>query len=638
MNIRLLLLTLFAASSSFAQNENLVIQGIPPIPATLASDVARYTNARGAEILTWHPVRREMLIVTAFGNTPQIHEVKFPGAARTQLTFFEDRTASGVSYEPKRGSYFIFNKDSGGDQKFQIYRYDVGSGKTTLLTDGTSTNSPGVWSSAGDRIVYGSTRRNGTDVDLYVMNPREPKSDHRVATLQGSGWSALDWSPDDKKILAVESISVNECYLWLIDSNSGAKTLLTPKTDPKAYYSTGHFRRDGKGIYIVTDRESEFRRVAFMNLATRQYRFLGEHIPWDVSELELSPDGKLLALVSNDDGVTTLHVLDAASGKEIHFKHFPAGYVIDIHWHNNGRYLGFSLDSARLGGDAYSLDMKTGKVERWTYSELGGLDTKEFVEPRLIHWKSFDQRTISGFLYRPPARFGGKRPVIISIHGGPEGQFQPYFLGQDHYYLNELGVALLFPNIRGSSGFGKTFLTLDNGLRRDDAYKDIGALLDWIREQPDLDADRIMVSGFSYGGNVALVTATRYADRIRCIVDNVGPSDLVTFLERTADWRRDLRRVEYGDERDPKVRAFLESVSPLRNASKITKPLFVIQGLNDPAVSPAEAEQIVAAVRANGVPVWYLAAKDEGHGFRKKPNRNYLFYATVLFVQNFLLN
>ncbi|HKF21156.1 MAG TPA: prolyl oligopeptidase family serine peptidase, partial [Candidatus Angelobacter sp.] len=309
-----------------------------------------------------------------------------------------------------------------------------------------------------------------------------------------------------------------------------------------------------------------------------------------------------------------------------------------LHWHKNSRDLGFSLDSARSSDDAYSLDTKTGKVERWTFSELGGLHTEGFVEPRVVHWKSFDARTISGILYNPPARFTGKRPVIIDIHGGPEDQFQPYFLGEQNYYLNELGVALLFPNIRGSSGFGKTFVNLDNGLLRENAYKDIGALLDWIGTQPDLDASRVMVTGASYGGNVALVTAMKYPERIRCAVDVYGPSNLVTFLERTAPYRRDLRRVEYGDERDPQARAFLERLAPLNNASSITKPLFVIQGENDPIVARAESDQIVNAVRKNGTPVWYFVAKDEGHGFGKKSNYDYLFYATVTFVKQFLLN
>jgi dipeptidyl aminopeptidase/acylaminoacyl peptidase len=628
----------FAQSDDLPPGDDLIADGIPPIPRSLVADVGRYTNGRAAELLSWHPIRREMLVVTFFANTPQVHEVKFPGAARTQLTFFDDRVSRGVSYQPTRGEFFIFSKDSGGDQNYQNYRYDLRTGDITLLTDGKSKNSPGVWSNKGDRIVYGSSRRNGTDVDLYIQDPRDPKTDRLLTDLEGGGWSALDWSPDDSRILAEQEISINESYLWLVDTATGSKSLLTPKSDAtNVAYAVAHFSKDGKSVYAVTDRDSEFRRLARIDIATHQHRYLSTAILWDIGEMELSPDGKIVAVVSNDDGALTLHLLDAITGREKPLSGFPAGSVIDIHWHRNGRDLGFSLDSARSNDDAYSLNVQTGKVQRWTFSELGGLHTEAFAQPRLIHWKSFDDRTISGFLYSPPARFTGKRPVIIDVHGGPEDQFQPYFLGPQNYYLNELGVALLFPNIRGSTGFGKTFVKLGNGLLRENAYKDIGALLDWIKTQPDLDSDRVMVTGASYGGNVALVTATKYADRIRCAVDIVGPSNLVTFLERTAAYRQDLRRVEYGDERDPQVRAFLESLAPLNNASAITKPLFVIQGAKDPIVPLSEADQIVNAVRQNGIPIWYLIGKDEGHGFSKKSNSDYQFYATIMFVKQFLL-
>src|SRR5918912_2035290 len=582
---RMLLLVVFLLllSSSFAQTgeitpgDNLVVEGIPPIPASLAKDVSRYTKGRAAELLGWHPLKREIRIATFFGQTPQVHQVKFPGAARTQLTFFDDRPTRGVSYQPTRGDYFIFSKDEGGDQNYQNYRYDLATGAVTLWTDGKSKNSPGVWSNAGDRVVYSSTRRTGKDTDLYIIDPARPESNRMLAQLEGGGWSALDWSPDDRQILVLEEISINESSLWLFDVTSGQRTLITPKGgSEKVSYSSGHFSRDGKGIYVVTDRDSEFQRLAFMDLATRQYRFLTSHIRWDVSEFEPALDGRLLAIVTNENGLTVLHVLDARTGKERHLARFPTGGVFGIHWHRNGRDLGFSLDSARSTTDPYSLDTTTGKVERWTFSETGGLNTSGFVEPELISWKSFDGRTISGFLYRPPARFTGRRPVVIDIHGGPEAQFQPYFLGRQNYYMNELGVALIYPNIRGSPGYGKSFLKLDNGFSREDAYRDIGSLLDWIGARPDLDATRIMVTGVSYGGAITAVTAGRHPDRIRCAVDVVGPSNLVTFLEHTAGYRQDLRRVEYGDERDPKMRSFLERIAPMNNIDRVKKPLFII--------------------------------------------------------------
>jgi dipeptidyl aminopeptidase/acylaminoacyl peptidase len=342
-------------------------------------------------------------------------------------------------------------------------------------------------------------------------------------------------------------------------------------------------------------------------------------------------------LTTNEDGFSVPRLLDVATGRVTIPPGVPAGVITGLLWHANGRDLGFTLASARSPADVYSLDAETGKIERWTCSETGGLDPGAFAEPERIAWESFDGRRIPGFLYQPPARFRGPRPVVIQIHGGPESQSRPGFLLRHNFLLNELGVAMIFPNIRGSAGYGKTYLQLDNGFRREDSYRDIGALLEWIGTRPELDAERVMVTGGSYGGHMTLAVATRYDDRIRCSVDIVGPSNLVTLLENTAEYRKDLRRAEYGDERDPEMRAFLERTAPLNHAERITKPLFVIQGGNDPRVPRSESEQMVAAVRRNGTPVWYLMARDEGHGFAKKRNVDYQLYATVLFMEEFLL-
>jgi dipeptidyl aminopeptidase/acylaminoacyl peptidase len=297
------------------------------------------------------------------------------------------------------------------------------------------------------------------------------------------------------------------------------------------------------------------------------------------------------------------------------------------------------VGSARSVSDVVVLDTETGGVVRWTESELGGLVADTLSEPSLVKWKSFDGLEISGFLYQPSAaKFAGPRPVIINIHGGPEGQSLPVFIGRNNYFLNELGVAILFPNVRGSTGFGKTFVALDNGAKREDSVRDIGALLDWIRTQPDLDASRIMVTGGSYGGYMTFACAVHYSDRLRCALSVVGISNFITFLNNTESYRRDLRRVEYGDERDPAMRAVFEQISPLNQAAKITIPMFIVQGANDPRVPRTEAVQMVERIRANGGPVWYLEAKDEGHGFRKKTNSDFQFYATVMFIRQHLLN
>ena len=627
----------FSQSDEIVANENLVTEGIPKIPSSLAETVERYNNFRGASLDSWDPVKREMLISTRFADTSQVHLVKMPGGARTQLTFYADRVA-GAQYPPTKDDFFVFSKDVGGGEFFQLYRYDVASGDATLLTDGKSRNTDPVWSYTGDKIAYGSTRRTGNDVDFYVVNPTDPKSDHLLTQLQGGGWSPLDWSPDGQKILALEGISANESYVWLIDASNGEKTLLTPKGgNVKIAYNGGRFSKDGKGIYIATDKDSEFQRLAYIDLATKQHTYLTSNIPWDVDEFALSYDGRTIAFVTNENGFGVLHLFDTRARKEKPVPSMPKGVISGISWHKNNRDLGFNVSSARSSSDVYSLDVQSGKVDRWTFSETGGLNTASFPEPELIHWKSWDGRAISGFLYRPPTKYTGKRAVIINIHGGPEGQFRPSFAGRWNYYLDELGIAMIAPNVRGSSGYGKTFLALDNGFLREGSYQDINTLLDWIQTQPDLDPNRVLITGGSYGGFMTLAVATNYDDRICCSVDVVGPSNLVTFLEHTSGYRQDLRRVEYGDERDPKMREFLERIAPANNAKKITKPLFVIAGKNDPRVPVSESQQMVNIVRQNGTPVWWLMAKDEGHGFAKKKNQDYQFDATVMFVKEYLL-
>ena len=619
--------------------DNLVVDGIPPIPKFIADAVGRYTEFRSASFLSWHPTKHEMLISTRFGDTPQIHSIKMPGGARTQLTFFPDRVG-GARYNPKRDDYFIFSKDVGGGEWYQIYRYDNATGAITLLSDGgKSQNSLGVWSNGADRIAYNSTRRNGKDRDLWVMDPLDPKSDRLLAQFEGGGWGVADWSPDDRLLLVAEFLSINESYLWLIEVATGSKALLTPKGGKEQIaYSGAEFSADGKGIYLTTDMNSEFQRLAYFDLTTKKYEFLTDHIKWDVENFELSPDGKTIAFITNEDGVGILRLLDVASGKELPAPKLPTAVIGGLSWHPQLGSLAFTLSTAKSPSDVYSLDVKTGTVERWTHSETGGLNTENFPEAQLIKWKTFDGKMISGFLYRPPSRFTGKRPVIVSIHGGPESQARPGFLARSNYYLNEMGIVLIYPNIRGSSGYGKTFLKLDNGFKREDSYKDLAALLDWIKQQPDLDGDRILVTGGSYGGHATLAVATFYGDKMRCAVDVVGMSNLVTFLENTESYRRDLRRAEYGDERDPKMRAFLQKIAPLNHAEKIKKPLFVIQGKNDPRVPWTESEQIVSTLKKGNIPVWYLLANDEGHGFAKKKNQDYQFYATVMFIQKFLVN
>ena len=638
-----------------APNENLLVDGVPPVPATVAETAGRYGEFRAATLADWQPNTGAILLLTRFADTNQVHLVKGPGGDRQQLTFYPDRV-EGARFEPTQGKYFVFHKGAGGAEFFQNYRYDLDSGEVTLLTDGKSRNSEPVFSHDGKRLAYASTRRNGTDTDLYVQDPLDPKSDRRLAEVKGGGWAVQDWSPDGRQILVIEEISIAESYTWIFDAETGARRELTPRV-PGEHIARGEarFSKDGKGIYCTTDKGSEFRRLDYYDLATGQERFLSDDTA-DVDGFDLHDNGRWLAFVQNRDGASVIQCLDTqsgatlltaapeslavAGGDPITSLRIPFGVVSGLRWQpGESGSLAYSFASASGPSDVYVANLHNTQPVRWTYSETGGLNPAAFAEPKLVKWTSFDQREISGFLYAPDAaKFPGKRPVVVNIHGGPEAQYRPGFLGRNNYLVNELGCALVFPNVRGSDGYGKTFTSLDNGLQRDDSYKDIDALLDWVKTQPGLDAERIMVTGGSYGGHMTLAVSTFYADKIRCSVDVVGMSNLRTFLEHTESYRRDLRRVEYGDERDPQTREYLERIAPMNNATKITKPIFVVQGYNDPRVPRSEAEQIVATLKQQGTPVWFLMARDEGHGFAKKKNADFQFYATVEFIGRYLLN
>ncbi|HOY60189.1 MAG TPA: S9 family peptidase, partial [Verrucomicrobiota bacterium] len=637
-----LLVVLLASCRGFCVQaqapDRLVADGIPALPAALRQDASRYLESRAASFQSWHPERVEMLVATRFAEAVQLHLVRAPGSARRQLTFFDEPVAGGW-FQPREGQFIVFQQDVGGGEFYQLYRYDLSDGRVTLLTDGKSRNSGPCWSDSGKWLAYTSTRRNGKDTDLYVIDPSNPKSDRRLIELSGGGWSAMDWSADDTRLLVGESISINESYLYVVDVQSGALRLLTPKTGETVAWQSAQFDKDGRSVLVASDKDSEFRRLCRLDVATGDVMPLTAAIGWDVEEFDVTDDGQTVAFVTNEDGVSVLHLMDARSGQALPEPKLPSGVIRGLAWHANGRHLACTISSARSPSDAYALDIATGQVARWTESETGGLNPDSFVEPELVRIESFDGLRISAFVFRPdPTKFPGPRPVLINIHGGPESQSRPVFQARNNYYLNELGVAVVHPNVRGSAGYGKTFLTLDNGFKREDSVRDIGAIIEWIRQDKRWDGERIAVMGGSYGGYMVLASMIHFGDMLRCGVDVVGISNFLTFLENTQDYRRDLRRVEYGDERDAKMAEFLGRISPTAQAAKIRKALFVAQGQNDPRVPVSESEQMVKAIRGHGGRVWYLKAEDEGHGFRKKKNADYQFLATVLFLEEHLLD
>jgi dipeptidyl aminopeptidase/acylaminoacyl peptidase len=473
---------------------------------------------------------------------------------------------------------------------------------------------------------------------VYLADPLAPDQARVLAVLPGGRWTSFRFSPDDRRLAFVEYESAEQSHVWLMEVASGRKRRVTPapKGEP-VYYAKPQFSPDGKGIFAVSDRGSEFRHVAWIDLGTGREKALAANLRFDVEDIAVSAQARRLAFVTNEAGAHVLRFLDVATLKELPRPALVSGVISGLRWRKDGGEIAFSHASSRSPGDVFSYDVKEHRVTRWTNGNSPGLNASAFPEPRIVRWKSFDGREITGLYYHPPSAFEGVRPVVVSVHGGPESQARAGFIGRNNYLVNELGIAIIYPNVRGSSGFGKTFLKLDNGRLREDSVKDLGALLDWIGTQPGLDASRVVVTGGSYGGYMALAASVHYAERIAGTVSTVGITNFATFLERTETYRRDLRRAEYGDERDPAMREFMESIAPVRNAAKITKPLFIAQGRNDPRVPWTEAEQIVAALKANGTPAWYLLALDEGHGFRKKSNADFQFCATVEFIRRTLL-
>jgi dipeptidyl aminopeptidase/acylaminoacyl peptidase len=631
--------------------ESITAQGVPPIPARGVEDLLSYENIRTATFADWHPKERRLLIRTRFAESPQLHEVAAPMGARAQLTFYRDPITAGV-YRPGAFDQLVYSLNEGGAENYQLFLLDRRSGRARRFTDGVHRYVSPLWSHDGKLLAYASNARNGRDMDVYVADPAVPGSERRIAEVQGS-WTPIDWSADDRRLLLFEDISANEAYLHWVDAAGGVVHAITAhnagKDAPTVAYQGGKWSSDGRSVYTLSDRDGEFLRLVRLDLATGATTVLSGDVPWDVEEFDLTSDGRLVAFFTNEDGVSKLHLLDATTGAALPAPELPAGVAGDLTFRPGSHEAGFDLSWARSPSDVYSYDADSRHLERWTASESGGLNPQSFPLPELIHYPTFDatagiptktgaRRMIPAFVFRPAAdRFKGRRPVYISIHGGPEGQSRPLFLGSVNYLPDELGVAVIYPNVRGSSGYGKSYLKLDNGRLREDSVKDIGALLDWIATQPDLDPARVMVAGGSYGGYMSLATMAFYSDRLCCGWDTVGISNFVTFLQNTQGYRQDLRRAEYGDERDPQMRAFLEGIAPVSHAKQITKPLLVSQGANDPRVPLAESDQIVAAVRANGVPVWYLVAKDEGHGFGKKTNTDYQRAVLFEFVRKFLL-
>ncbi len=644
--------SLWAATDSGAEvsnrtlnNGQLILQEVPEFPESLVQRLLQYQEVRSAQFLDWAKDGKGMLILTRFADLSQVHRVDFQGGARHQLTYFTEPMNEVLRQQ--RGSTLALTMDRGGSEFDQIFLFDPNSATTRMVSDGNSRNARLVWDKQGKRLAYQTTRRNGRNNDIWMMDIARPESASPVLeTEDDHWWGPVDFTADGKSLLVQEMIGATDSRIHLLHLATGEMRLLSGDAEFPSANRASTLDNDDQGYYYISNARGLAAELAWQSFEPEVPPvYISTAIRWDVIEFALSADGKRGAFTSNEDGISRLYLLNTRTRKYALVNNLPMGLIYGLEFHPDNRRLAMTLNTAQTPSDVFVMQLGRSPLDakslhRWTFSEVGGLDTEKFAEPKLVRYPSFDlendlPRQIPAFFYKPEGK--GPFPVIIYIHGGPESQYRPSFSSTFQSWVTELGAAVIAPNVRGSFGYGNDYLSLDDGMKREDAVKDIGALLEWVAIQPQLDASRVAVYGGSYGGYMVLAAAVHYSDKLQAAVDVVGISNFVSFLENTQDYRRDLRRQEYGDERDPEMRAFLQSISPLNHVEKIAVPLLVVQGQNDPRVPVTESEQIVTALRRRGQPVWYMNALNEGHGYERKENRDAYQQAALLFLQRYLL-
>lgn len=621
--------------------ETIINKNVPPIPAAIKEKYDLYSKLEPTIFEGIVPGSNTMVVSHRLGLSSQLHLLEKPMGKLVPLTQYKEPVRGTLFPEDPSKKFFLFMKDVGGAENYQIYRFDMKTKKATMISDGKSRYMGILFNHKNDKVAFTSNKRAGRFFDIYVMDPMNPKEEKLVYKAERSAYNiAAGWLHDDRHLLMVEYISANKANTLVIDTVSGTVENITPPSDNPLVFTMGAASKDGRYLYGTTDKDMEFTKLVRFDRETKKIKVITNDIPWNVSGAILSRDGKKGVFTSNEDGITRAYLMDMETLKYKRLDAIPTGLLFGLHFGPKGKRLFMSMNTPQTVGDTYELDLATMKMTRWTQVDAGSLDVSKFVIPKLIHYPTFDKvdgkpRMLPAFYYRPTKKTGKPCPVLIDIHGGPEGQYRPAFRLFSSFLVEEMGIAVLAPNVRGSAGYGKSYLLMDNWEKREDSVKDIGTLLDWIEKQPELDKDRVAVFGGSYGGYMVLASMFHFNDRLACGVDIVGISNFVTFLKNTSAYRRDLRRAEYGDER--KIGEFLNKISPTTNAHKIKKPLFVIQGKNDPRVPASEAAQIVETVEKNKVPVWYQLATNEGHGFSKKDNRDFMNYSVIKFLKEHLI-
>ena len=591
----------------------------------MSYEFARYLKIRAAYGASWSPDGRRLSFLTDITGVPQVWEVPADsgpeGGWPEQLTFYEERI-SGAEYSPTENK-LLFSMDAGGNERAQIFVQENGVA-TDLTGDPEAIHYSGGFSPDGSRISYTATRRNGTDFDVFVQElDGDPETVWEV-----SGYHTISsWSPDGSSLIVSRHHSNLNNDLYSIDLASGEATHLTPH-EGEARFSGARVTPDSSSMYLATDRDGDFMRLARLDLSTLELEYLTPD-DWDVEEVELSRDGAYLIATRNVDGYSDF-VLFNGRGRRLPEPRMPEGILGGFEFSPDGKRLSFTLTGPDRNPDVWTVDLPEGEPRRVTRSSTAGIPRSTFRRPEVVRYPTFDDRQIPALLHTPGMPNVENAPVVINVHGGPEAQARPLF-GPVTQYLLGRGYAVFAPNVRGSTGYGKDFTHLDDVEKRMDSVKDLAYAVTWLRKRGH---ERVAVMGGSYGGFMVLAALTEYPDLWTAGVDIVGIANMVTFLKNTGSYRRALREPEYGSLE--KNREFLESISPIHKAESITAPLMVIHGKNDPRVPVGEAEQIVERVQKSGGAVEYLLYEDEGHGLAKLKNRLDAYPKIAAFLDRYL--
>jgi dipeptidyl aminopeptidase/acylaminoacyl peptidase len=602
-------------------------------------DIERYLNIRSAYGGSFSPDGELLAFLMNTTGTPQVWTVDGAGRWPVQRTFYDDRVTF-VDHSPERHE-LVFGKDQGGDERAQLFRLDTETGAITNLTQRPGAKHRwGGWSADGERFAFASNRRDESVFDVYVQGREETGGDAELV-YEGDGWLSLaGWSPDDSQLLVHEAHSSYDHDVHVLDIASGGLRHVTPH-DGDVRYQSVEWAPDGESLYLVTDRDADTLRLERLDLETEGHTVVEDGGEWNVDGISIDEASGRVAFSRNVDGYTELTVGEFDGPDSItafETPDLPDGIAGGVDFTADGERFAVTATASADNANVYVVDAVSGESERWTYAATAGIPRDTFVAPQLVHFPTFDGRDIPAYFSVPEAIEEGEAvdeqvPVIVDIHGGPESQRRPSFSTVKQYLLNN-GYAVFEPNVRGSSGYGREYASLDDVRNRMDSVKDLKAGVEWLHDHPSVDSEKIVAYGGSYGGFMVLAALTEYPDLWAAGIDVVGIANFVTFLENTGEWRRSLREAEYGSLEED--REFLEEISPINNIERIRAPLFVLHGENDPRVPVGEAEQIVENAREQGVPVRKLVFPDEGHGFSKLENRIEAYSQIVEFLDEHL--